>query len=544
MAAKASLTIKSRPLADGTVRWSLYFRPALPDGTTLIPVPNATTLADRPVAEALAATYRKAIADGHTKPQPETCAGYFKRWNAARKTKYPRQATHDEQVFRLWLADQIGATPIRGVTRDQLIELSHHLDQLAAKGEAFGEARARNIYSVCAAMFRDAYSSKDRALRVLDSNPMADVPWPERSARKALKQMLFPAEFLALVSCPHVPIVRARLYAVTLYTTTRAAEVRVFDCSHFDVVHGSVQILMSDDPMMRKATGDATATKSTKSGKARLASLEPTLAPVVAAMVEELGGTGRLFPERPKGLPQANQWRPATEDYIPGPDGAYGLCGMFKRDLRAALKWAGIAERPELFDDSNRRASLSIRFHDLRASGITWRHARRDNPQAILQECGHEDQATNAIYIRALRGLAPAELFPALPARLVSCDPRVNRNPEIAKKMVGAEGLEESENGTILRESGTLCEPSQREKTSRDDVPRDRSHLTVVSAEQLVTALDIPRAAALASAVDAFVRAGMLDHARPLAAELAALLRAAEGTGATVAVLGTKRERR
>jgi hypothetical protein len=103
---------------------------------------------------------------------------------------------------------------------------------------------------------------------------------------------------------------------------------------------------------------------------------------------------------------------------------------MFKRDLRAALKWAGIAERPELFDDSNRRASLSIRFHDLRASGITWRHARRDNPQAILQECGHEDQATNAIYIRALRGLAPGELFPELPERLLGKSPGIAQLPK------------------------------------------------------------------------------------------------------------------
>jgi integrase len=117
------------------------------------------------------------------------------------------------------------------------------------------------------------------------------------------------------------------------------------------------------------------------------------------------------------------------------------MCGMFKRDLRRALTWAGIAERPELFDDSDRRASLSIRFHDLRASGITWRHARRDNPAAILQECGHEDQATNEIYIRALRGLAPTDLFPALPARL-SLVNGVNRNPQKPRKLVGAEGLE------------------------------------------------------------------------------------------------------
>jgi integrase len=439
---RATLTIKSRPLASGLVSWSLWIRRPRPEKDDLIPLKQFSKATDRPAVEAIAEPYRKAMRKGFSEPQPETCADYFKRWNKARAAKSPRQASADENAFRLHVADQIGALPILGITRERLIEFSHHLDTIAAKGEAFGAKRARNIFSTVAAMFRDAFESKDRALRVLTTNPMANVPWPERSASKALKQMLFPAEFLALVSCPDVPIVRARLYSVCLYTATRAAEVRVLDASHFDLKHGSVQILMSDDPITRKATGSTSATKSTKSGKARLASLEPSLAPVVAAMIKELGGTGRLFPERPKGLPQANQWRPASEGYIPGPDGAYGLCGMFKKDLRTALKWAGIEERPELFDDSDRSASLSIRFHDLRASGITWRHARRDNATEILQECGHEDQATNAIYIRALRGLAAADLFPPLPERLAGSVNRVNRNPRNTGKVVGAEGLE------------------------------------------------------------------------------------------------------
>ncbi len=377
--------------------------------------------------------------------QAETCAQYFTRWNEARRVRTPRQAKADESVFRLWLDDRIGATPIATVTRQQLIDLSHALDVLAAKGEAFGEKRARNIFSVASAMFRDAYTSKDSSLRVLAANPMCDVPWPERGGRSALKQMLFPAELLALASCPETPLVRARLYVVTLYTATRAAEARILATSHVDLEHGSVRILGADDPTARKATGKASV-KSTKGGKSRLVTLEATLAPLLAAMVAEAGAGARLFPDRPAGTPKGNQWRKATEDYIPGPDGEYGLCGTFKRDLRRALAWARIAERPELFDESDRKASLSIRFHDLRASGITWRHARRDNPAAILQECGHEDQATNEIYIRALRGLAPADLFPVLPARLLG-EPgpslaKFAGRPQKHRQIVGAEGFE------------------------------------------------------------------------------------------------------
>ena len=176
-------------------------------------------------------------------------------------------------------------------------------------------------------------------------------------------------------------------------------------------------------------------------------SLEPTLAPVLEAMLGERCGKGRLFPDRPKETPKGNQWRRANEDYIPGPDGEYGLCGTLKRDLGAALAWAGIKERPELYDDSDRRVSISVRFHDLRASGICWRDARRDNPAIIRQECGHEDQATNEIYIRALRGLAIGDLFPELPARLLGERPgqvqaKCLNPPRKHRNLVGAEGLE------------------------------------------------------------------------------------------------------
>jgi len=378
-----------------------------------------------------------------------TIAEYFGRWNAARAVKYPRQAKTDAQTFALRIRDPLGALSMRDPDlRSKLIAFSHDLDTTAAAGDEFGEKRARNIFSVVAAMFRDAYSHKNAALRVLDSNPCDGVPWPERSETQALKQLLYPHEFLALVTCPDVPVLRARLYAVTLATTTRAAEVRVFEPHHFDVRHGSVQILGADDPSTRKATG-STATKSTKSGKARLCTLERTLAPVVEAMIAERG-SGRLFPQRPSSAPKGNQWRPASAEYIPREDGEYGLCATFKRDLRRALEWAGIAIRPELFDDSNRRASISIRFHDLRASGITWRHARGDNPEQIRQECGHEDQATNQIYIRALRGLDAGALFPVLPDRLLGTA-RPNRAELVPSAaggavstafLVGAEGFE------------------------------------------------------------------------------------------------------
>ena len=56
---------------------------------------------------------------------------------------------------------------------------------------------------------------------------------------------------------------------------------------------------------------------------------------------------------------------------------------------------------------------------------------------------------------------------------------------------------------------------------------------------------DVPlaRLEALAVAIDAFLRAGMIEHARPLAAELAAMVQAARGPRATVLSLAEHRAR-
>jgi hypothetical protein len=155
---------------------------------------------DRAAVDAIADSYRKARDVVRNEPKVEACDGYFKRWNKSRAAKYPKQAKADEAAWRLWLKDDLGSVPFKSVTRERLIETVHRLDTIAADGGHFTEKRARNIFSVLSAMFRDAYSSKDRSLRVLEANPCTDVPWPERPTTKALKQLLYPAEFLALVS--------------------------------------------------------------------------------------------------------------------------------------------------------------------------------------------------------------------------------------------------------------------------------------------------------------------------------------------------------
>ncbi len=76
--------------------------------------------------------------------------------------------------------------------------------------------------------------------------------------------------------------------------------------------------------------------------------------------------------------------------------------------------------RPELF--ATTATSKQVRFHDLRASGLTWLAIRGDSPVQIQHVAGHTDFATTKKYIDAAGAvdLLPGEqLFPALPDRLL-----------------------------------------------------------------------------------------------------------------------------
>lgn len=368
----------------------------------------------KPLAQKLALVLQQTYEAGGFVPSARalTVNEFFKIWKESRRRSYPNQVDSDETAFRLWIAPELGTLPMNAVTRDRLIAFSHHLDLKAAEGVDFGAKRARNIFSTLAAMFRDAHMAKDSNVRILDANPCEDVPWPEMPEGDPLHQMLYPREFVALVACPDTPLVRARLYSIATYTMTRIGEARMLECEHINIDDRYVRVLKAQD----NGKGKRGQSKLTKSSKSRITTLEEALVPLLDDMLKERDGKGRLFPDRPADMPKGNQHARQPVDYIPGTSKA---CEMFRRDLFHALKWADIKVRPELEDDSDLRASQPIRFHDLRASGITWRHARGDNPALIRQECGHEDERTNEIYIRRLRELRPKDLFPKLPDRLL-----------------------------------------------------------------------------------------------------------------------------
>ena len=103
-----TLTIKSRPLADGRVRWWLYFRPALADGTSLLPVEGYDCPEDRPHVEAFAARYRAGMRKLRSEPKPEDCDRYVERYTEYQRECGSTDAEKKATRWRKWISPRIG----------------------------------------------------------------------------------------------------------------------------------------------------------------------------------------------------------------------------------------------------------------------------------------------------------------------------------------------------------------------------------------------------------------------------------------------------
>ncbi len=121
--------------------------------------------------------------------------------------------------------------------------------------------------------------------------------------------------------------------------------------------------------------------------------IEPSLVPLMRLLLDGLGPDERVFTN----YPNKDKWAEL---------------------LRDDLERAGVS-RAALFEDTPTVKQITL--YDLRASGITWRTLRGDEPRVIQQEAGHEKYATTEGYVRAARLYRGkvGEPFPTLPPDVV-----------------------------------------------------------------------------------------------------------------------------
>lgn len=311
-------------------------------------------------------------------------ATWLDAWIGYRSASGQTSTRENRSHYETHIAPAVGPKHVRDWTSDDLRALSRYLDDQIQAGKLAWKT-ARNVWTTAGKMLADAVKSKRDDIRCRAANPIRDVEGPNRGAERA-HPYLYPSELLSFVACEDVPLMWRRAVALGVYTYARAAELRALRWEDVDLEHGTIHVHRARD----RVSGED---KTTKTKHARRFTLEANVLPLLRTMHTEATEEGRR-----------------ATDYVVELTSERDLARGLKRWLRKA----NIA-RPELYaTDATRQA---IRFHDLRATGITWMAVRGDAPQAIQSRAGHSDYATTLGYIREAETLAASfgEVFPALP---------------------------------------------------------------------------------------------------------------------------------
>lgn len=467
MTAASSVTIKSRPLAGGRVSWFLYFRPALPDGTSLLPVEGYSRPEDRASVEAFAAPYRASLRKVKHGPRPEDCDRYFERYIAYSKECGSTDADKKATRWNKWIAPKIGDKRPEDVTRSDVEDIRDALDaailawepgKAAKNGTCLSGKTAMNVWTALTSTFKEATASKRRDLRVLDGkpNPCVGVKPPgDRRTRKARrKTFLYPREAAALLACTAVPVEWREVYALALYTYVRPGELRALTFGDIDreakLIHVSRAWDYQANEVKMLPKSDA---------GVRTVPIEPALAPLLERMAEGKQPSAHVVP--------------TLSDF-----GEDHLAQLFRKHLQAAK-----VERAALHASTH--SHVQSNFRSCRDSGITWLALRGLSVDKIKRRAGHGKIDISDGYVKLAEdhgdvlgepfGPLPASLTEPAARLLTGCEPPVNcelpdsptiqNHSRILDGSVPEEGVESSSNTYIYGTSSTSCEPVQHAPT-------------------------------------------------------------------------------
>ncbi|MFI5296729.1 MAG: tyrosine-type recombinase/integrase [Polyangiales bacterium] len=369
---------------DGTRPW-IHLPPGLSEEEAR---QRAAALAKKAISEGWTrAVQGQARGRGDERADVSTVASWFSEYFRYKESR-GQTVNAPKSHARAWIVPFLGDKRMVAVTPDDLRGFVAVLDRAVAHDELRWKS-ATNIWGTATKAFKDAANCKYDELRILPSNPALGIPPPDKG-RQTAKVHLFPSEFLALMTCEQLPLVRRRAYAVAVYLYLRPGEVEALDWVDFDLAHEQVTIQRSID---RELGGD----KAPKNGMARVPmSIEPTLLPLIRAMRREDPSAHRVFAD-------------------------LGNERDFASGLRADLLLAGV-DRHELHHWSKNPPRDWMTMHDLRTTGITWMAVRGDPLLIVKTRAGHSDIKMTAHYINMaamMRQARYGEVFPPLPQVLL-----------------------------------------------------------------------------------------------------------------------------
>lgn len=443
-----TVTIKSRALANGSVRWKLYFRPALPDGTSLLPLDKYTRASDRAAVEAIATTYRAGLAQGATTPTSATCDAWYDDFVRVRTGKVSTVDTDHKQWLK-WISPTrvrggsttFGALPIADVTADDVEAVRDVLNEAIDAWEAAGKIRgtgmsystAANLWSILVVAMKHASTRKgSRSLRVREDrgNPCDGVPPPQRGRAKRRHWCRSGWINAALASPQNDRAIKVAV-AVGIGLHLRPGEQHELRVRDIDFEAGEVRINRAF-----KARSKTVGETKTDEG-VRTVTIPDWLLPLLREIARTSKPNDRVAP-----------WLAATSEHD-RPEA-----------FRAFLKHGGAAPA-EIFADTATHEMID--FRSVRDTGITLRFLAGERAEVIQREAGHEHIATTLGYAKEVAnkgnryGAAsltlPADLAPAggptAPALCAASSDgshddvtRVTRTPVLSGKMVARVGFE------------------------------------------------------------------------------------------------------
>jgi integrase len=277
-----------------------------------------------------------------------------------------KSAKSDGYRLAAYVYPEIGSKPVAGVTEQDIEQVMAAAERKArARMErAWRKSSRGQLYQVLRRLFDLAI----RPGRLRADSPVSEYLRPGRDTQK-LFGYLFPSELLAVLKCDKVPIGRRVLYALAVYTGLRKGSLYALTWQGVDFQHRTITSLQS------------------KTGLPQMFEAPESLMALLALWHTH------------QGAPKAG----AVVSRVPTRERE---ARVLRDDLQAAK-----IDRPTLLGKGGDNVQ-ALRFHDLRATFVTWAMRDGKGDGWISDRTGHLTPEMRARYARAARTLSDLDYKP------------------------------------------------------------------------------------------------------------------------------------
>lgn len=288
-----------------------------------------------------------------------------------RGLKIKKSVRDDGWRLKAHVYPHLGPKPVADVTEQDIERVMAKAAKAAEekRGKPWRQATRFQLYQVLRRLFDLAVKPG----RLRSDNPVSDDLKPGKDKPK-LYSFLYPAEVLALLGAPadKVPLARRVHYALAVYTGLRKGSLGSLAWNAVDFTNGTLTVL------------------ETKTGNPQVFELGADVVKVLLAWYEVLG-------------------RPAKKTAVIPAKSLECRHGREAQILRDDLEAAGVT-REILFTEVDNVERL--RFHDMRATFVTWARRQGKGRGWIGDRTGHLTEAMMDRYDRGARLLADLKYQP------------------------------------------------------------------------------------------------------------------------------------